>query len=249
MITATLFAIFLILIVLGAPIALCLGIASFIVLEYLPGTPRITLLVKSAVTAADSFPLVAIPLFVLAGDIMQRGGLSARIVRSAYVLVGKFKAGLAYVNVLASMFFAAISGSSPATVAAIGSIMIPEMEKAGYKRPFSAAITAASGIIGVMIPPSIPFIIYGVAANQSIGKIFLAGVIPGILFGLGFMLLSRFMIKGNVCTGSKLDDLKQQAATLSKKSQGIRDNAIWALIVPVIILGGIYGGIFPVFST
>ncbi len=244
MITATLFAIFLILIVLGAPIALCLGIASFIVLEYLPGTPRITLLVKSAVTAADSFPLVAIPLFVLAGDIMQRGGLSARIVRSAYVLVGKFKAGLAYVNVLASMFFAAISGSSPATVAAIGSIMIPEMEKAGYKRPFSAAITAASGIIGVMIPPSIPFIIYGVAANQSIGKIFLAGVIPGILFGLGFMLLSRFMIKGNVCTGSKLDDLKQQAATLSKKSQGIRDNAIWALIVPVIILGGIYGGIF-----
>ena len=244
MITATLFAIFLILIVLGAPIALCLGIASFIVLEYLPGTPRITLLVKSAVTAADSFPLVAIPLFVLAGDIMQRGGLSARIVRSAYVLVGKFKAGLAYVNVLASMFFAAISGSSPATVAAIGSIMIPEMEKAGYKRPFSAAITAASGIIGVMIPPSIPFIIYGVAANQSIGKIFLAGVIPGILFGVGFMLLSRFMIKGNVCTGSKLDDLRQQTAALSQKSQGIRDNAIWALIVPVIILGGIYGGIF-----
>ncbi|MGN0908372.1 MAG: TRAP transporter large permease, partial [Succinivibrio sp.] len=244
MITFTLFAVFFVLVFLGAPIALCLGIASLVVLEYLPGTPTVTLLIKSAVTAADSFPLVAIPLFVLAGDIMQRGGLSARIVRSAYVLVGSFKAGLAYVNVLASMFFAAISGSSPATVAAIGSIMVPEMEKAGYKRPFSAALTAASGIIGVMIPPSIPFIIYGVAANVSIGKLFLAGVIPGVLFGVGFMVLSRLTIAKNMMEGSKLSDFKKQGEALAAKGRGIRDNAIWALIVPVIILGGIYGGVF-----
>ncbi len=245
MITFTLFAVFLLLVFLGAPIALCLGISSLIVLEYLPGTPKVTLLIKSAVTAADSFPLVAIPLFVLAGEIMQRGGLSSKIVRSAYVLVGRFKAGLAYVNVLASMFFAAISGSSPATVAAIGSNMIPEMEKAGYNRPFSAAITAAAGITGVMIPPSIPFIIYGVAANQSIGKLFLAGVIPGILFGLGFMLLARFMVKNNMLEGSKLAKLQRDIKTpIEKKTHGLRDNAVWALIVPLIILGGIYCGIF-----
>ena len=222
----------------------CLGISSLITLEYLPGTPPVTLLVKSAVTSADSFPLVAIPLFVLAGEIMSQGGLSARIVRSAYVLVGKYKAGLAYVNVLASMFFAAISGSSPATVAAIGANMIPEMEKAGYKRSFSAALTAASGITGVMIPPSIPFIIYGVAANQSIGKLFLAGVIPGLIFGIGFMLVSRFVIKDNMLPKSKIQKLNEEGSALAAKGKGLRDNAIWALIVPIIILGGIYLGVF-----
>ena len=244
MITFVLFTVFLVLVFLGTPIALCLGISSLITLEYLPGTPPVTLLIKSAVTSADSFPLVAIPLFVLAGEIMQRGGLSARIVRSAYVLVGKYKAGLAYVNVLASMFFAAISGSSPATVAAIGSNMIPEMEKEGYKRSFSAALTASAGITGVMIPPSIPFIIYGVAANQSIGKLFLAGVIPGIIFGLGFMLISRLVIKDNMLPKSKLTRLNEEGSRLESKGKGLRDNAIWALIVPVIILGGIYLGVF-----
>jgi C4-dicarboxylate transporter DctM subunit len=165
MVTVTLFGVFLLLVLLGAPVAICLGVSSLVVLEYLPKTPNITLLAKSAVMGGNSFPLVAIPLFVLAGEIMQRGGLSSRIVGAAYNLVGHFKAGLAYVNVLASMFFAAISGSSPATVAAIGSNMVPEMERVGYKRPFSAAITAAAGITGVMIPPSIPLIIYGVTAN------------------------------------------------------------------------------------
>lgn len=244
MITFILFTTFLVLVFLGTPIALCLGISSLITLEYLPGTPPVTLLVKSAVTSADSFPLVAIPLFVLAGEIMSQGGLSARIVRSAYVLVGKYKAGLAYVNVLASMFFAAISGSSPATVAAIGANMIPEMEKAGYKRSFSAALTAASGITGVMIPPSIPFIIYGVAANQSIGKLFLAGVIPGLIFGIGFMLVSRFVIKDNMLPKSKIQKLNEEGSALAAKGKGLRDNAIWALIVPIIILGGIYLGVF-----
>ncbi|EFY07193.1 TRAP transporter large permease [Succinatimonas hippei] len=244
MITFILFTTFLVLVFLGTPIALCLGISSLITLEYLPGTPPVTLLVKSAVTSADSFPLVAIPLFVLAGEIMSQGGLSARIVRSAYVLVGKYKAGLAYVNVLASMFFAAISGSSPATVAAIGANMIPEMEKAGYKRSFSAALTAASGITGVMIPPSIPFIIYGVAANQSIGKLFLAGVIPGLIFGIGFMLVARFVIKDNMLPKSKIQKLNEEGSALAAKGSGIRDNAIWALIVPLIILGGIYLGVF-----
>jgi len=243
MITAVLFGVFVLLVLLGAPIAICLGAASLIVLEYLPNTPNISLLAKSAVMAGNSFPLVAIPLFVLAGEIMQRGGLSSRIVGAAYRLVGRFKAGLAYVNILASMFFAAISGSSPATVAAIGSNMIPEMEKAGYKRPYSAAITAAAGITGVMIPPSIPFIVYGVTANQSIGKIFLAGVIPGILFGLGFMLVSKFTIHKNLEIAARATK-KMEDVINRKEHNGLREHSIWALITPIIILGGIYGGIF-----
>lgn len=246
MVTVTLFGVFLLLVLLGAPVAICLGVSSLVVLEYLPQTPNITLLAKSAVMGGNSFPLVAIPLFVLAGEIMQRGGLSSRIVGAAYNLVGHFKAGLAYVNVLASMFFAAISGSSPATVAAIGSNMVPEMERVGYKRPFSAAITAAAGITGVMIPPSIPLIIYGVTANQSIGKLFLAGVLPGLLFGLGFMLVAKLNVNKNLLPASRATKRMEDAISSieTNKQKGWRQHSIWALIVPVIILGGIYGGIF-----
>ena len=246
MVTITLFGVFLLLVLLGAPVAICLGVSSLVVLEYLPQTPNITLLAKSAVMGGNSFPLVALPLFVLAGEIMQRGGLSSRIVGAAYNLVGHFKAGLAYVNVLASMFFAAISGSSPATVAAIGSNMVPEMERVGYKRPFSAAITAAAGITGVMIPPSIPLIIYGVTANQSIGKLFLAGVLPGLLFGLGFMLVAKLNVNKNLLPASRATKRMEDAISSieTNKQKGWRQHSIWALIVPVIILGGIYGGIF-----
>ncbi|PJG86312.1 TRAP transporter large permease [Conservatibacter flavescens] len=243
MIIATLFGVFILLVLLGAPIAICLGVSSLIVLEYLPGTPSISLLAKSAVMAGNSFPLVAVPLFVLAGEIMQRGGLSARIVSASYVLVGNAKAGLAYVNILASMFFAAISGSSPATVAAIGSNMIPEMEKKGYKRAYSAAITAAAGITGVMIPPSIPLIIYGVTANVSIGKLFLAGVIPGILFGIGYMFVSKLTINRNLITISRATNSIEPVIN-KEKPTGWRQYSFWALITPIIILGGIYGGVF-----
>ncbi len=246
MVSLTLFGSFLLLVFIGVPVAICLGAASLIVLQYLPHTPTISLLSKSAVMGGNSFPLVAIPLFVLAGEVMQKGGLSTRIVGAAYHLVGHFKAGLAYVNVLASMFFAAISGSSPATVAAIGSNMIPEMERVGYKRAFSAAITAAAGITGVMIPPSIPLIIYGVTANQSIGKLFLAGVVPGILFGIGYMIVSRIVINKNLFPASRASVQMEKAASGSAKQakSGWREHSLWALIVPIIILGGIYGGIF-----
>ncbi|WP_439839407.1 TRAP transporter large permease [Aeromonas caviae] len=245
MISIVLFGVFLLMVILGAPVAICLGVSSLVVLQYVPGTPNVNLLAKSAVMGGDSFPLVAIPLFVLAGEIMQKGGLSSRIVGAAHRLVGGFKAGLAYVNVLASLFFAAISGSSPATVAAIGSNMIPEMERMGYKRSFAAALTAAAGITGVMIPPSIPFIIYGVTANLSIGKLFLAGILPGVLFGLGYMLVSRLVIKSNLFPASRASNSMERAATSNAvKKTGWNQHSIWALIVPVIILGGIYGGIF-----
>ena len=244
MVTGILFGVFILLVFAGAPVAICLGLSSLIVLEYVSGTPNVTLLARSAVMGGNSFPLVAIPLFVLAGEIMQKGGLSARIVAAAYRMVGHFKGGLAYVNVLASMFFAAISGSSPATVAAIGSNMIPEMEKVGYKRQFSAALTAAAGITGVMIPPSIPLIIYGVTANQSIGQLFMAGIIPGVMFGLGYMIVARLTLKDNFVPvpAASLNGLNSGAQSSEKK--GWREHSIWALIVPVIILGGIYGGIF-----
>ncbi|MGR5503186.1 TRAP transporter large permease [Vibrio sp. DNB22_10_4] len=242
MISLVLFGVFIMLVILGAPIAICLGTASLIVLDYMTGTPNLSMLAKSAVMGGNSFPLVAIPLFVIAGEVMQRGGLSARIVSAANSLVGRFKAGLAYVNILASMFFAAISGSSPATVAAIGSNMIPEMSKNGYKKPFSAALTAAAGITGVMIPPSIPLIIYGVTAGESIGKLFLAGLIPGTMFGLGYMLVARLTIHQNQ-TPKSVEHV-DVCPNEDKEKVTWRNHSIWALIVPIIILGGIYGGVF-----
>ena len=238
MLATTLFLTLFALLLFSVPIGICLGLATMIVMFFVDGTPPMVLLARSVVTGADSFPLIAVPLFILAGDLMQHGGMSRRIVEFANALIGHIRGGLAYVNVLACVFFAAISGSSPATVAAIGSNMIPEMEKVGYTRKFSGALTASSGMIGVMIPPSIPFIIYGVTAEVSIGKLFLAGVIPGVLFALMFMLVARFTLRSDKI-------VQESTKTFSGLSvwQSFRAS-IWALLVPVIILGGIYSGIF-----
>lgn len=238
MTASILFLTLLVLLIINVPIGICLGLATMIVMVFVDGSPPTVLLARSVVTGADSFPLIAVPLFILAGDLMQHGGMSRRLVEFAFALVGHIRAGLAYVNVLASVFFAAISGSSPATVAAIGSNLIPEMEKVGYKRPFSSALTASAGMIGVMIPPSIPFIIYGVTAEVSIGKLFLAGVVPGLLFALLFMAIARFLLR-------KDQDIVNTEAKLSAGNitSTLRES-IWALIVPVIILGGIYSGVF-----
>lgn len=238
MIAGVLFISLIVLLLLSVPIGICLGLATMIVMLFVDGTPPLVLLARSVVTGADSFPLIAVPLFILAGDVMQKGGMSRRLVSFANSLIGHIRAGLAYVNVLASVFFAAISGSSPATVAAIGSNLIPEMEKVGYTRQFSASLTAASGMIGVMIPPSIPFIIYGVTAEVSIGKLFLAGVIPGILFAIMFMFVARFLLR-------KDDKITQSRTEFSGKLvvYSFRES-VWALLVPVIILGGIYSGVF-----
>ena len=237
--TATiLFLTLLLLLFISVPIGICLGLATMIIMIFVDGTPPLVLLSRSVVTGADSFPLIAVPLFILAGDLMQHGGMSRRLVTFAYVLVGHIRAGLAYVNVLASVFFAAISGSSPATVAAIGSNLIPEMEKVGYKRPFSSALTASAGMIGVMIPPSIPFIIYGVTAEVSIGKLFLAGIIPGVLFAVMFMAIARYLLK------DQQEVAEPSHSVAEKKLVPAFLESIWALIVPIIILGGIYGGVF-----
>ncbi len=238
MISLVLFASLFVLLLISVPIGICLGLATMLVMVLVDGTPPMVLLARSVVTGADSFPLIAVPLFILAGDLMQHGGMSRRLVGFANSLIGHIRAGLAYVNVLACVFFAAISGSSPATVAAIGSNLIPEMEKVGYTRRFSSALTASSGMIGVMIPPSIPFIIYGVTAEVSIGKLFLAGVVPGILFAIMFMVIARLLLR-------KDRDIAESTASFSKEAvkTSFRES-IWALLVPVIILGGIYSGVF-----
>jgi C4-dicarboxylate transporter DctM subunit len=238
MLAATLFLTLFGLLLFSVPIGICLGLATMIVMIFVDGTPPMVLLARSVVTGADSFPLIAVPLFILAGDLMQHGGMSRRIVGFANALIGHIRGGLAYVNVLACVFFAAISGSSPATVAAIGSNMIPEMEKVGYTRKFSGALTASSGMIGVMIPPSIPFIIYGVTAEVSIGKLFLAGVVPGILFALMFMLVARILLRNDVTVQESTTTFSGVGVWQSFKS------SIWALLVPGIILGGRYSGIF-----
>ncbi|PSL15383.1 TRAP transporter large permease [Shimia abyssi] len=238
MISLVLFVSLFVLLLLSVPIGICLGLATMIVMLLVDGTPPLVLLARSVVTGADSFPLIAVPLFILAGDLMQHGGMSRRLVGFANSLIGHIRAGLAYVNVLACVFFAAISGSSPATVAAIGSNLIPEMEKVGYTRRFSSALTASAGMIGVMIPPSIPFIIYGVTAEVSIGKLFLAGVVPGVLFAVMFMAIARLLLRNDRDIADSTTSFSKAAVKTSFRE------SIWALLVPVIILGGIYSGVF-----
>jgi C4-dicarboxylate transporter DctM subunit len=187
--------------------------------------------------ALNSFPLIAIPLFVLAGGIMERGGLSQRIVDIFMPLIGKSYGGLAIVTVLACMFFAAISGSGPPTVAAIGSIMIPAMVRQGYSPSFAGGITASGGTLGILIPPSVPMIIYGVSSETSIPRLFAAGILPGILVGALLIVMAYALSRrrGYRSPGA-VTDLGAFARALRR--------GIWALLAPIIILGGIYTSVF-----
>lgn len=240
MIGLSLIAVFLLCVFVNIPVAMALGISSLVAMVFIDGTPPVTLFSRSLVELSDSFPLIALPLFVLAGEIMLHGGLTKRIVALAKVLTSKLPAGLAIVNVVASVFFAAISGSSPATVAAIGSNVIPEMEKSGYKKEFSSALTASSGMIGVLIPPSIPFIVYAVTAGVSVGAMFLAGIIPGIVLAAVFIIISMFSVmSGGATREGKTADNENEKKLLRTAAE-----SFWAILAPVIILGGIYGGIF-----
>lgn len=237
MTVAVLFISLFVFLIIGVPIAIALG-ASALVTIYFTTTLPLTIMTQKAFTALDSFPLLAIPFFMLAGVLMGKAGVSRRLLTLATMLVGWMVGGLAMVTVVTCMFFAAISGSGPATVAAIGSFMIPSMKAKQYDEGFAAALTAASGSIGVIIPPSIPFVMYGVIGGVSIGSMFLAGIIPGIIIGLGLMVVSFLIAK-------KKDYKPDTSIDYSFKAvlKAIYD-AKWALLIPVIILGGIYGGIF-----
>lgn len=219
---------------LGVPIAVAIG-AAVVVSFVVAGLP-LEAVVQRMYAAVDSFTLMAIPFFMLAGSLMEGGGMSKRLVRFAMSLVGTLSGGLAHVQVLASAFFAALSGSSPATTAAIGSALIPEMTKKGYPPSFSASIQAVAGTIGPIIPPSIPMVIYCVIASESIGEIFAAGVIPGLVYALALMVLIYFMSR-------KRKYGTPEVFAWREVWDSFKD-AIWALLVPIIILGGIYSGAF-----
>lgn len=221
--------------IIGVPIAISLGLASAAAVWWTGDIPLL-ILVQRAFTSLDSFPLMAVPFFVLAGKLMEVGGISERLIRFANTLTGHFKGGLGMVAVVTAMFFSAISGSSAATTAAIGGILIPAMIKKGYDRNFAGSISAVSGELGVIIPPSVPLIVFGVATGTSIGDLFIAGILPGILIGISLLILVYFIA---LRKGYPSDD----KATFKERWDGFKSAAL-ALLMPVIILGGIYGGIF-----
>lgn len=236
MTSLVLFGSFAILILLTVPIGIALGMASLVTIIYSGALPT-EFLFKELITSVDSFPLMAVPFFILAGEVMGQGGISERLFSVANSLVGNKTGGFAIATIITCMFFAAISGSGPATVAAIGSIMIPSMVKQGYDKKFSTAVVAAAGSIGVIIPPSIPMVIYGVSGSASIGDLFIGGILPGILVGLALATWAYIYSKAKGFKGS------DEPTSIKKILKSIWD-AKWALLVPVIILGGIYGGFF-----
>ena len=229
--------IFIILLMIGLPVFFGLLAAPGLLL-WLNGQPRdLALLYRNVYNGMDSFPLMAIPFFMLAGVLMNRGGITSRLVEFSQAIMGHFRGGLAHVNILSSMLFAGLSGSAVADTSAIGSMLVPAMVKNGYTRKFSAAITAASSVIGPIIPPSGIMIIYSYVMGESVAALFLAGIIPGILVGLGLMLMTWVMAQ-------RYDfPVATKRATWSERGNA-SIKAFFPLLTPLIILGGILGGIF-----
>lgn len=225
---------FLLLLAIGVPIVFAIGLSALSALLILD--IDLVVLAQRVIAGTQSFPLLAVPGFILAGDLMSSGGLSYWLMQVADRMVRHVRGGLGMVSVLSSMFFACLSGSAPATTATVGSIMIPEMEKRGYSRRFATSLAVSVGPLGQIIPPSIPFIVWGVIAEQSISKLFLAGVIPGILDGAAYMGVCYLMAR-------KAGIPRLPRARLRELLKAVYDGK-WALFAPVLILGGIYGGIF-----
>ncbi len=223
-----------VLLLLGVPVAFSLAILAITGLYIADINPII--FAQRALAGTNVTSLLAIPGFILAGDLMSSGGLSRRLVRFASAVFGHLTGGLSMATVVAGTFFGAISGSAPATTAAVGSVMIDELEKRGYQRGYAAALATSVGPIGQMIPPSIPMVIWGVLAEQSITRLFLAGVFPGLIAAAGFILVSYLYARHHKLA-------KDKQTTWAELKFAFRDG-IWALLAPVVILGGIYGGVF-----
>ena len=220
------------------PIALSLGISTLgVFATQFPSMPMANNLAQAMITSADSFPLMAIPFFMLVGTLMEKTGIARRLVDIASILTGDTPGGLGMAAIVASMFFAAISGSGPATAAAIGGIMLPAMIEQRYSRSYSVGIVSGASIIGPIIPPSIPMIMYGVTVGVSVTKMFTAGFIPGFMLGGGLCLYNYFVSKKRGYRGNTV------TMTRKEKIHTFR-GAIPAILMPVIVLGGIYGGIF-----
>ena len=228
---------FLLFLMIGLPVFFGLLAAPGLLL-WLNGQERdIALLYRNVYNGIDSFPLMAIPFFMLAGELMNRGGITTRLVEFAQAIMGHLRGGLAHVNILSSMLFAGLSGSAVADTSALGSMLIPAMEKQGYSRRFAAAITAASSVIGPIIPPSGIMIIYAYVMGESVAALFLAGIVPGIMVGVGLMLMVKLM--------ADKYDFPVASARYSWPERGRASlKAFFPLMTPVIILGGILGGVF-----
>ena len=222
------------LLILSVPIGVAIG--SSVVVAVMVGDLPAEFLMQKLVLSLDSFPLLAVPFFVLSGEIMQKGSMAQSLLAFSKCLVGHIRGGLAHVSILTSMFYGALSGSAPATVAAVGGIMIPAMEKEGYSKDFASAVNTASGCLGVMIPPSVPLIIYGTTANVSVGDLFIGGIFPGIFIGL-LLMVASYIVAWRTQTGNK------GARAPWRETLAAFSRAKYALVVPVIVLGGIYGGI------
>ena len=234
MMTTVLFISFVLLLTLNVPISFSLLISSLIALAY-QGIP-LMVMIQRVVTAADSFILIAIPFFMLAGNLMSGGGISRALTGFANAVVGFVRGGLAHVTVLSSMIISGITGSSVADASAIGTIMIPAMIKEGYRKDFATGLVASATTVGVTIPPSIPFVIYGVITGASIGKLFMGGMVPGFVFSVFAMIISFFICRKQGVGAPKQFSLRE----LARKTR----EGIWALLAPVVILGGIIGGVF-----
>ncbi len=219
----------------GAPIGVALALSSGAVLYFMLNIPLVVV-AQRMFTSVDSFSYMAVPFFMLAGAFMSAGGVTKRIVNFASCLVGSMAGGLAQVVAVSGMFFAALSGSSAATTAAIGTALIDEMEKRGYKKSFASAVVASGGTVGIVIPPSITMVVYGVVAECSIGDLFLAGFIPGIIMGLSMCVVNYVIAKKRGYRGKE--------ATVPGETWRTFKECFWALLMPAIIIGGIYGGIF-----
>jgi C4-dicarboxylate transporter DctM subunit len=229
-----LFGVFAITLLIGVPIGFAISLSSISVL--MAGDVSLLIVVQRMFASADSFPLIAVPFFIFAGDLLARGAISRRLVEFAEAALGRLRGGLSVVSVGAAMFFAAISGSGAATTAAVGTTLIPELKARGYKEESSAALVAAAGTIGVVIPPSVPMVLYAVIADQSVIQLFRNGFLPGILMGGILIAISLVQAyKYNYPQGTKFS-LKNLWKTFTK--------AIWGILMPVIILGGIFSGYF-----
>lgn len=224
-----------VLLILSVPIGYAIGLAVIVGVT-VGGVLPPAFLVQKLFDSLDSFPLMAVPFFIMAGEIMQKGSMAHRLLDFSRSLVGHLTGGMAHISVLTALFYGALSGSGPATVAAVGGIMIPAMEKEGYSRSFATAVNTSAGCLGVMIPPSVPLIIYGTTAGLSVGDLFIAGIIPGVVVGIFLMGISYILAKKYGYHGTS------HRASLLEVLRKLYD-AKFALMVPVIVLGGIYGGL------
>lgn len=233
-----LFSLLVLFVFLNVPIAIALAAASLLVVV-IEGSVPLTLFIQTSFSSMDSFPLIAIPFFILAGDIMSRGGMARRLVDFIQSFVGSLTGSLGIITIISSFIFAAISGSGAATVASIGAILIPYMLKNGYSPGYAASLSASAGALGPIVPPSIVFILYAIMADTSIGDLFIAGIIPGILVALSLLIVNYFICK-------KEGFGRVEAVVEEKEKIGFwksLNEAKWALLAPILILGGIYGGI------